>query len=574
MNLLIAKDILLWGNQYNSLRVTDAHQWMDWGQDGCSVPDYIDVMLTRTYNVKFHDACLRHDWMWRTLAALDEGTGQIWNERNRWRADQQILKDTKSICWADLLENWEVRNYYLCRGVAVGYYQAVRNGADFRLLLVGDEDGSVTDPDNPHYDPGMKVITAQDCGYGTNPANRCLPINYITFNGIPYAPQNHQMFPTGTAVEMVLLRANLQSVKGPPVVNGIPIIDGPRSTGELRLSTVSPFVIGGSRDDGNCFNQSVSRTLYAESGLYPILSDPPPVDASLKPTTFYLKACSASTLTGEATAQVEIYAVKAEHDSDVWDIQTNKRVRHYQHINAESPRATLSPRPDSRTITEQDVWSAPTTLTTTSGLTSVNVVSNPNDDTPLLEATTTYTNNHCANGAETDDTFAVNNGETIKVMMCGVGTGTLQLRDPTTGDVVNSYVVEMASPTPDPEPVCPVESISGLPSTKNGSLATTDCQSTYRAGRYIDYHQLRVPTSGVVTIEMTPQAGTILDTYLEFYNGTTFNGAPNYVNDDANGTNSRLILNVIGGRTYTIGASTYGKGATGDYHLYVSLALD
>ena len=59
MNLLIAKDILLWGNQYNSLRVTDAYQWMDWGQDGCSVPDYIDVMLTRTYNVKFHDACYK-----------------------------------------------------------------------------------------------------------------------------------------------------------------------------------------------------------------------------------------------------------------------------------------------------------------------------------------------------------------------------------------------------------------------------------------------------------------------------------------------------------------------------------
>ena len=258
-------------------------------------------------------------------------------------------------------------------------------------------------------------------------------------------------------------------------------------------------------------------------------------------------------------------------------IQTpGTRLRHYQHINSESPRATLAPRPDSTTITVQDVWSAPMRLTTTSGLTSVHTLSQIPTTTPLcsksppsIPPTTVPTERR------QDDTLAVaNNGETIKVMMCGVGTGTLQLRDPTTQDVVSSYVVEMASPTPDPEPVCPVKSISGLPSTKNGSLATTDCQSTYRAGRYIDYHQLRVPTSGVVTIEMTPQAGTILDTYLEFYNGTTFNGAPNYVNDDANGTNSRLILNVIGGRTYTIGASTYGIGATGDYHLYVSLALD
>ena len=427
-----------------------------------------------------------------------------------------------------------------------------------------EEDDSVTDEDHALYDPGMRVMAAQDCSPNAFPANRCLPINYVTFNDNPYSPQNNKWFPTGTAVEMVLHRANLQSVDGAPAGAS------PRNTGELLLSTQYPFIIGNDRDDVNCSNQSTSRTVYADSNNYPVTTE----DDDLKPTIFYLKACATSTAAQESEPQLEIHAVQAKVESGAWVTTPGTRLRHYQHINSESPRATLAPRPDSTTITVQDVWSAPMRLTTTSGLTSVHIVANPNDDTPLLEVTTIYTPNHCANGAEKDDTFAVANNGTIKVMMCGVGTGTLQLRDPTTQDVVSSYVVEMASPTPDPEPVCPVESISGLPSTKNGSLATTDCQSTYRAGRYIDYHQLRVPTSGVVTIEMTPQAGTILDTYLEFYNGTTFNGAPNYVNDDANGTNSRLILNVIGGRTYTIGASTYGIGATGDYHLYVSLALD
>ena len=92
MNLLIAKTVTLWGNEYHTLRARSDHQWMDWGQDGCSNPGVLNFVLDRTYNIKFRDACLRHDWMWRTLAALDEGTGKMWNERNRWKADKQILR--------------------------------------------------------------------------------------------------------------------------------------------------------------------------------------------------------------------------------------------------------------------------------------------------------------------------------------------------------------------------------------------------------------------------------------------------------------------------------------------------
>ena len=87
----------------------------------------------------------------------------MWNERNRWQADKQILTDASGICWAEYLDVGGITNYLLCAAAANGYHQAIRNWSGFRVLLTVEEDDSVTDEDHALYDPGMRVMTAQDC---------------------------------------------------------------------------------------------------------------------------------------------------------------------------------------------------------------------------------------------------------------------------------------------------------------------------------------------------------------------------------------------------------------------------
>ena len=53
--------------------------------------------LFAPYRTKFYYGCLRHDFMWRTMAVLDQATGRVWNERNRYVADQMFLTDHQTI---------------------------------------------------------------------------------------------------------------------------------------------------------------------------------------------------------------------------------------------------------------------------------------------------------------------------------------------------------------------------------------------------------------------------------------------------------------------------------------------
>ena len=102
----------------------------------------------------------------------------------------------------------------------------------------------------------------------------------------------------------------------------------------MLLSTQYPFIIGDDRDDVNCSNHSTSRTVYADSNNYPVTTE----DDDLKPTTFYLKACATATAAQESEPQLEIHAVQAKVESGAWVTTPGTRLRHYQHINSESPR--------------------------------------------------------------------------------------------------------------------------------------------------------------------------------------------------------------------------------------------
>ena len=99
LNAIVQEPYLTWTSTntnigYSKHRNLAANAWMDWSEDGCSLPDNL---IFAPYRTKFYHGCLRHDFMWRTMAVLDRATGRVWNERNRFVADQMFLTDHQSI---------------------------------------------------------------------------------------------------------------------------------------------------------------------------------------------------------------------------------------------------------------------------------------------------------------------------------------------------------------------------------------------------------------------------------------------------------------------------------------------
>ena len=137
--------------------------------------------------------------------------------------------------------------------------------AGYRWILVGDEEPSVDDNLDDEYKRGMKVMLRQGCS-GSD--NRCLPIHYIKRNDKPIAPQNVSegdgRFPTRTAIELEIVRANLQSVDGAPDPND-PVftwLRGYKPTADLVVEVQSPYIVGTAWDI-TCNNQSSKRSVYA-----------------------------------------------------------------------------------------------------------------------------------------------------------------------------------------------------------------------------------------------------------------------------------------------------------------------
>ena len=565
-----------WTSQYDTLREASANQWMDWSQDGCSVPGFAGLGQTEG----FHMGCLRHDFMWRTLAVADEATGRVWNERNRYRADRKFLSDNQASC-NDRFGFVGGENLLIyCHGAAGSYYGAVRHLAGYRHQLVGDEQASVTDPAHAEYHSAMKVADATNCNYSQNSSNRCLPIHYIKHNGKPFAPQNLATIPTNTAIELEVVRANLQAVSGSPspdqptlgIINPLDY----RKTGSLYMQADYPFAVSRSRTL-SCPSGNSSSAMYVGSSGYPIPTAEK--DWELKSHLFYLKACSSATASSLSTTKLYLKPVEAVKAVYGYSDRLTNNVRDYQNINAQAPNTWLSPRPDAITITSQDLWHSGFTLQSTDPLTQVKIVANPNDDTPLLEITTTATRSYCGNGAEKGDYLFLAVGSAMKVAMCGIGTGTLEIQNPANGEVLNSYVVEMAAPAPVPTTVVPTRIpacytgsiITSIPATRTEMLSVQDCLSPYHIDRFVEYYQLRLSASQRIQIDMLAN-DNYMDPYLFVYSFATPTGVPGNVNDDVRPgiLNSRITMDVTGGRTYLIGVSTWGARDTGAYTLQVS----
>ena len=202
-----------WEYRYDRNRKNTRYQDFDWSQDHCSLPYNINPEYVNSLRM----VCLRHDFMWRTLAVVDEGTGRVWNERNRYRADRQFQSDGHAVCLVPFPGTPGLAVRLLCYGAVNRAYDGIRG---YYRQYESAEQTSVDNTSNPGYLGGMKVMPAQECSYSLNSANRCLPIHYITRNGNPLVPQNvsdgNGRFPTRSAIELEVVRANLQSVDGFP----------------------------------------------------------------------------------------------------------------------------------------------------------------------------------------------------------------------------------------------------------------------------------------------------------------------------------------------------------------------
>lgn len=390
-------------------------------------------------------------------------------------------------------------------------------------------------------------------------------------NGNPFSPQNLGSIPTGTVIEIQVVRANQQSKDGAPRIdapNRLGASHPYKKTGAIEIEATYPFIIGTSRSL-DCANSGSHRTVDADARVYPV-SRP---DNELKRSTFYMKACRTVSASELDDAKLELRPIKASRQYRGYEYTNGIRVRHYQNMNAQTATASFHARPDEMTISREDTWYGPITLHTTSGSTSsVRVVANPNDDTPLVEiGSSTITANNCRNGAERNDSRTVRTGGAIKIAMCGAGTGTLELRHPTTGDLINSYIVALSGSTsvvPAPAPVitptCSTTSLASASGSRSGRWSASDCTSPYRTNKYVDYYRMTAGSSQEMRIDLTSSE----DAYLLFYNGTSTTGAPDAFNDDYGGeTDARLTVDLVGGRTYTIGATTYSDRTTGSYSL-------
>lgn len=108
-----------------------------------------------------------------------------------------------------------------------------------------------------------------------------------------------------------------------------------------------------------------------------------------------------------------------------------------------------------------------------------------------------------------------------------------------------------------------IESIDIDTSVRNSW--NSSCTSTHRSNRYARYYSFSLSSSANIIIDLESSS----DTYLFLLNGIGVNG--NEIEDDddgGNGRNSRIYRHLSPG-TYTIEATTYDSGETGDFILSI-----
>ena len=176
-----------------------------------------------------------------------------------------------------------------------------------------------------------------------------------------------------------------------------------------------------------------------------------------------------------------------------------------------------------------------------------------------------------ANGAEVTNNDDVETGNTNSRITRTLAAGTYTIEATTygegvTGDFTLSIVPAGATAPPPSADSC-FQSLGALTAAVTRSGAWTgDCASTHRGGRHARFYSFTLSQQGEVDINLT----STQDTFLYLLRGADANGAEVTNNDDVEtgNTNSRITRTLAAG-TYTIEATTYGEGVTGDFTLSI-----
>ena len=172
---------------------------------------------------------------------------------------------------------------------------------------------------------------------------------------------------------------------------------------------------------------------------------------------------------------------------------------------------------------------------------------------------------------ENDD---VVNGETDSRITETLAAGAYTVEATTYGEGVSgefSLSVVTAATPPPPADTCEYTlTTAPITAPPGGAISgqwTGDCASTHRSGSYARFYSFTLNSSADVTIALESS----IDTLLYLLEGAGTGGAVLAKNDDveSGNTNSR-ITEFLSAGTYTIEATTYKPGVTGDFTLTVT----
>ena len=198
-----------WSLRYDDLRTDSQYGWMDRSNDGCSAPPPIPRWFVRDSL----SPCLRHDMTWRTLPIIDDETGRVWNERNRYVADRQFRSDTRGIC-RDLYGSFGGGYVGVeCEASSLATYLGIRG--QYQDATTTEEQSAEQNPSYIQYPSASATV---DCAPTTG---RCLPLQFVTLDGRPFSPQNIPYIKTNKVVELDVVRAHQLYGNGPPDPDGL-----------------------------------------------------------------------------------------------------------------------------------------------------------------------------------------------------------------------------------------------------------------------------------------------------------------------------------------------------------------
>ena len=149
----------------------------------------------------------------------------------------------------------------------------------------------------------------------------------------------------------------------------------------------------------------------------------------------------------------------------------------------------------------------------------------------------------------------------------GTATVTVTATDPGRESATQRFSVTVEEP--EPTEACTLEDLGTLrdaPLTESGTLGR-DCVSPNRSGRFARFYTFRLTQSAEVQIDLT---SFDFDAFLFLREGADISGRGLESNDDGgSGRNARITADLSSG-TYTIEATSYGAGRTGDFTLTVA----